>query len=44
MDLYRQHVCRDCSVRAENAYNPDIECELEEVGDAYKLLSEAIFG
>ena len=38
--LYRQHVCRDCTVHAEDADNPDIECKLREVGDAYKFLKQ----
>jgi hypothetical protein len=38
--LYRQHVCRDCSVCTEDADNPDIECELREVADAYKFLKQ----
>ena len=38
--LYRQHVCRDCLVSTEDADNPDIECELREVGDAYKFLKQ----
>ena len=38
--LYRQHVWQDCSVRTEDADNPDIECELREVGDACKFLKQ----
>ena len=38
--LYRQHFCRDCSVCTEDADNPDIECELREVGDACKFLKQ----
>lgn len=38
--IHNIHVYQDCSVRTEDAENPDIECELREVGDAYKFLKQ----